>query len=104
MVIEIVSPGDESWQKLPFTCSHLSGKIPAWILVLWGIGILGALPVVNGLLLISLYQPNAYVILFGLVFATWLGLYSSRRQGIGDLRLTYDDVPEPAVRGLNLMR
>jgi hypothetical protein len=93
-----------SWQKLPFTCSHLSGKIPAWILTLWGVGILGALPLVNGLLVISLYQPIAYVIIFAVLVATWLGLYSARRAGLGDLRLTYEELPDPAIHGLNLMR
>ena len=93
-----------NWQKLPFTCSHLPGKIPAWILTLWGIGILGALPLVNGLLVISLYQPIAYGIVFVVLCAIWLGLYSARRQGFGELRLTYDDLPDPAIHGLNLMR
>lgn len=92
-----------NWQKLPFTCSHLSGKIPAWILTLWGIGILGALPLVNGLLLISLYRPIAYVIIFGAIVAIWLGLCSTRRQSFGELRLTYDDLPDPAIHGLNLL-
>jgi hypothetical protein len=92
-----------NWQKLPFTCSHLSGKIPAWILVLWGIGILGAFPFVNGLLLISLYQPIVYAVMLSVVVAIWLGLYSSRRQGFGELRLTYDDLPDPAIHGLNLL-
>ena len=32
------------WQKLPFTCSHLPGKIPAWLLTIYGIGLLGAFP------------------------------------------------------------
>jgi hypothetical protein len=93
-----------NWQKLPFTCSHLPGKIPAWILTLWGIGILSAFPLVNGLLLISLYQPIAYVVVLGVIVASWLGLYSARRQGFGELRLTFDDLPDPAVHGLNLLR
>jgi hypothetical protein len=92
------------WQKLPFTCSHLPGKIPAWKLTLYGIGILGAFPLVNGLLLISLYQPIAYAVLLAVLAAVWRGLYSARREGFGDLRLTYDDLPEPAIHGLNLLR
>ncbi len=92
------------WQKLPFTCSHLPGKIPAWILFLYGIGILGALPLVNGLMVISLYQPVVYFVMGAVIVAVWRGLYAARRQGFGELRLTYDDVPEPAIHGLNLMR
>lgn len=93
-----------NWQKLPFTCSHLPGKIPAWILTLWGIGILGAFPLVNGLLLASLYQPVVYVVVIGVIVASWLGLYSTRRHGFGELRLTYDNLPDPAIHGLNLLR
>ena len=93
-----------NWQKLPFTCSHLPGKMPAWIVTLWGVGILGALPLVNGLLLISLFHPVFYVILFGVIAACWLGFYSTRREGFGELRLVYDDLPEPAIHGLNLLR
>ncbi len=92
------------WQKLPFTCSHLPGKIPAWILFLYGLGILGALPLVNGLMVISLYQPIVYVVMFAIIVAVWRGLYSARRQGIGELRLVYDEIPEPVVHGLNLLR
>jgi hypothetical protein len=92
------------WQKLPFTCSHLPGKIPAWILFLYGIGILGALPLVNGLMVISLYAPVFYVVMFTIILAVWRGLYSARRQGFGELRLTYDELPDPAIHGLNLMR
>ena len=92
------------WQKLPFTCSHLPGKIPVWILFLYGIGILGALPLVNGLMVISLYQPVVYFVMGAVIVAVWRGLYAARRQGFGELRLTYDDVPEPAIHGLNLMR
>jgi hypothetical protein len=93
-----------NWQKLPFTCSHLPGKIPAWIIMLWGLGILGALPVINGLLVVSLYQPIAYAIVLTVLVAIWLGLCSARRNGRGELRLTYDDLPDPAIHGLNLMR
>jgi hypothetical protein len=92
------------WQKLPFTCSHLPGKIPMWILALWGIGILSAFPLVNGLLLVSLYHPITYAVILGVLAAIWLGLYSARRQGFGELRLMYDDVPDPAIHGLNLSR
>jgi len=92
------------WQKLPFTCSHLPGKIPMWILALWGIGILSAFPLVNGLLLVSLYHPITYAVILGVLAAIWLGLYSARRQGFGELRLMYDDVPDPAIHGLNLLK
>jgi len=63
-----------------------------------------AFPVVNGLLLISLYQPIAYGILLAVLLAIWLGIYTSRHEGFGDLCLTYAELPDPAVHGLNLLR
>jgi hypothetical protein len=92
------------WQKLPFTCSHLSGKTPAWILMLWAVGILGSLPLVNGLLVISLYQPIFYIVLLAVIVAVWRGLHHTRRHGFGEMRLVYDELPDPAIHGLNLMR
>lgn len=39
------------WEKLPFTCSYLPNKTPAWILSLELLGLLSLLPVVNWILL-----------------------------------------------------
>ncbi len=92
------------WHKLPFTCSHLPGKIPAWILFLYGVALLGALPLVNGLMVLSLYEPILYVVLAAVMLMAWRGLGASRRQGHGEQRLVYDEVPEPPVHSLNLLR
>jgi hypothetical protein len=92
------------WQKLPFTCSHLPGKIPAWKLTLGGVGILGAFPIVNGLLLAGLNQPVVYVVLLVAIVAARLGFYAGRKNDFGETRLTYDDLPDPAIHGLNLLR
>jgi hypothetical protein len=92
-----------SWEKLPFTCSHLPGKTPLWIMTLWSIGLLGALPIVNGLLIVSLYHPVAFVIVLAVLLAVGTRLHLTRRDGWGDLRLKYDEVPDPAVHGLNLL-
>jgi len=92
------------WQKLPFTCSHLPGRIPAWQLTLYGIGLLGAFPMVNGLLLLSLYHPIFYAVLLMAIAAVWAGLYRARQEGFGEMRLTYDELPDPAIHGLNLLK
>ncbi len=49
-----------SWEKLPFTCSHLPGKTPMWIRALQLFALLGFLPIVNALLLACLFQPAAF--------------------------------------------
>ena len=93
-----------SWEKLPFTCSHLPGKTPAWQLSLYLLGLLVALPTVNWLLLECLYHPVLFAaILIGLL-AAWTRLHAIRKDGWGDLRLLYEETPDPAIHGLNLLK
>jgi hypothetical protein len=91
------------WQKLPFTCSQLPGKTPGWILGLWGLGILMAFPAVYGLISMSIFSPIGLTIVLSLVAGVWTRLRSARRVAWGELRLKYDELPEPAVHGLNLV-
>jgi hypothetical protein len=93
-----------SWEKLPFTCSYLPGKRPMLVLALGLAGLLTFLPVVNGILLACLYHPGAYLAVLALMLAAWARIRTSRREGWRELRLKYDDLPEPAVGGLNLFR
>jgi hypothetical protein len=93
-----------SWEKLPFTCSHLPGKTPAWILALYLLGLLVALPTVNWLLLECLYHPAAFVVVLTILLAGWARLHAIRREGWGDLRLKYEESPDPAIHGLNLLK
>jgi len=46
----------------------------------------------------------AAIAVLAVTVAAWLAFYSARRQSFGELRLTYDDLPEPAIHGLNLLR
>ena len=91
------------WEKLPFTCSYLPGKTPGWILVLEFLGLLGALPVVNGLLVACLYNGLAFGLVVAALTAIWWRVHKARTEGWEDLRLKYEEVPDPAVHGLNLM-
>jgi hypothetical protein len=93
-----------SWEKLPFTCSHLPGKTPAWILTLQFMGLLGLLPMVNGILLESLYRPILYVIVMAIVVAIWAHTHATRRDDWGEIRLKYEESPDPAIHALNLLR
>uniref|UniRef100_Q01YP6 Uncharacterized protein n=1 Tax=Solibacter usitatus (strain Ellin6076) TaxID=234267 RepID=Q01YP6_SOLUE len=93
-----------TWEKLPFTCSHLPGKTPAWILTLQFVGLLTLLPMVNGILLESLYRPILYLVVMAIVVAVWANTHATRRDDWGELRLKYEESPDPAVHGLNLMR
>jgi hypothetical protein len=93
-----------SWDKLPFTCSHLPGKTPSWILTLELMGLLGLLPMVNGLMLESLYRPILYGVLLAILVAVWAQIHAARRDDWGEVRLKYEEEPDPAIHGLNLLR
>ena len=92
-----------SWEKLPFTCSHLPGKTPAWIVTLQLMGLLGLIPMVNALLLESLYRPILYGIILAIVVAIWAQVHATRRDDWGYMKLKYEEEPDPAIHGLNLM-
>jgi hypothetical protein len=93
-----------TWEKLPFTCSHLPGKTPAWILSLDLLGLLVLVPMVNWLLLECLYSPAAFTVVLTVLLAAWARLHSARRDGWGELRLRYEEEPDPAIHGLNLLK
>jgi hypothetical protein len=92
-----------AWDKLPFTCSHLPGKTPLWMIIAF-VGLLGVLTLVHTLLLAALYNGVWYATLLSLLLAAWWWVHRTRRQGWADLRIKYEDAPAPAVRGLNLLR
>jgi hypothetical protein len=93
-----------SWEKLPFTCSHLPGKTPAWILSLYLLGLLIALPTVNWLLLECLYHPLLFAATLIALLAAWARLHAMRCESWLYLRLSYEEAPDPAVHGLNLLK
>jgi hypothetical protein len=92
-----------SWEKLPFTCSHLPGKIPMWILFLRFLGLMMALPLVHFFLLSALYNWVAFPIVMAVQLAVWARIHIARRDGWGEQRLKYEEAPDPAIHGLNLL-
>jgi hypothetical protein len=90
------------WEKLPFTCSYLPGKSPAMMLLFLIAGFMGFLPIVNLIVVNAVYNTMAYAIVLGLLAASWVWAHHTRKMVWGQLRLTYDDTPEPDVRSLNL--
>jgi hypothetical protein len=89
-------------EKLPFTCSYLPGKRPAWTIVLAFIGIVSLLPVAN-LMLVSLLESRlSAILLLALLVVTWICIHRARELSWAALPLMYEEAPEPAVRTLNL--
>jgi len=91
-----------SWDKLPFTCSSLPGKTPAWIKALQLLAVVTALDAIHHLLLICLELPALYAVVFTALITAAVGLRHFRRAAWSELRLKYDEAPEPAIHGLNL--
>jgi hypothetical protein len=38
------------------------------------------------------------------LLAVWMRVHTIRREGLGEVRLCYDEVPDPAIHGLNLLK
>jgi len=91
-----------SWEKLPLTCSYLPGKSPMWMVALRLMGLLTALPLLNAVLLACLYNWMLFAGVFAGLAAIWVYL---RRWRMGsEVRLKYEEAPDPAIHGLNLGR
>ncbi|HVH89134.1 MAG TPA: hypothetical protein VM912_20625 [Terriglobales bacterium] len=93
-----------SWEKLPFTCSHLPGKTPMWILALRLYAFLWLLPLPNLILLACIYNPVAYFIVLVALIAIGRHLGITRREYRSQLRLVYEEAREPAVQTLSLLK
>lgn len=91
-----------SWEKMPFTCSHLPGKAPIWM-VLAFFGLFAVVSLLNALLLLILYNPVAFVVILAIMLTVWTRMHRMRRRGWTELRLKFEELPEPAVRSLNLL-
>jgi hypothetical protein len=94
----------QEWRKLPFTCSHLPGKTPLWILTLYGIGMVTAVPALNMILAAALFSGAGFTAVLAMTWVAWRRLHAARREAWGQLRLTYDEAPDPEVHGLGLGR
>jgi hypothetical protein len=93
-----------SWDKLPFTCSYLPGKTAGWMVMLQVLVVAMLVPTAQGLLSVSLYTPGFYLVIFCIEAAAWRRFHIARREGWPELRLRFEDIPDPAVHGLNLLR
>lgn len=93
-----------SWEKLPFTCSHLPGKTPMWILALRLYAFLWLLPLPNLILLGCVYNPIPFFIVFAGLIALGVHLRITRREYRSQIRLVYEEAPEPIVHALSLLR
>jgi hypothetical protein len=75
-----------------------------WILALRLYAFLWMLPLPNFILLACLYSPVGYFIVLVALIAIGKHLHDSRREFRSELRLVYEEFPEPAVQSLSLLR
>lgn len=92
-----------SWEKLPFTCSYLPGKTPIWIILAF-FGLIGGIALVHALLMAILFRAVVLAMVLAALFAVLTHFHRMRRKGWPELRLKYEEVPEPAVRELRLLK
>jgi hypothetical protein len=92
-----------SWEKLPFTCSYLPGKTPAWILAAEFLGLLAGLPMVCAIMLACLYSRAGFVAVLAVLFAAWVRIRAWRRETWGEVSLRYEELPDPAIHSLELL-
>ena len=93
-----------SWEKLPFTCSHLPGKFPMWIRALQLFALLTLLPAVNAALLASIYSRTLFVVMLVLLVTAAFFLHANRMRARGELHLKFEELPEPAILTLSLLK
>lgn len=94
----------QEWRKLPFTCSHLPGKTPLWILALYLIGLTVAIPILNAVISAALFSGAGFTFVLVMTAIAWRRVHAARREMWGELRLKYDETPDPDIHGLGLGR
>lgn len=75
-----------------------------WMVALRLLGLLALLPVVNAILLACLYNWALYAGVMLVLLAVWARVHRVRRQGWREIRLRYDEAPDPAIASLHLLR
>ena len=90
------------WQKLPFTCSYLPGKQPAWLLLVRGMIALPLLGVLGEFLLTCSGDVAAFLALFSFEIAACWWMRSTRRKRWQQMALLWEELPEAAVEELHL--
>jgi hypothetical protein len=60
------------------------------------------IPIVNAMLAASLFSAAGFTFVLALTTVAWRRIRTARRESWGELRLKYDEAPDPAIHGLGL--
>lgn len=67
-------------------------------------GLIALVSLLQGLLLSMLSNGVVFVIIMATLMAAWTRIRRMRRHGWAELALKFEEVPDPAVHGLNLLK
>jgi hypothetical protein len=67
-------------------------------------GLIGALAALQSLLVSILFSAAKFTVTMAVLVPAWLHIRRQRRKGWSEIRLKFDELPEPAVSGLNLLQ
>jgi len=83
-----------SWQKLPFTCSYVPAERPLVGVVAKYVALLGAVvPILSVVIVAAIQVSFLFPILLAIFGGLWIFLRIRRREGWGEAKLMYEDLP-----------
>jgi hypothetical protein len=83
-----------SWQKLPFTCSYVPAERPLVGVVAKYVALLGAVvPILSVVIVVVIQVSFLFPILLAIFGGLWIFLRIRRREGWGEAKLIYEDLP-----------
>jgi putative ABC transport system permease protein len=91
-----------SWRKLPFTCSYLPGKQPAWLLLTRAIVAMPVVGMAGQFILSCSADPAAFIALLSFEAGVCWRMRAARRKRWAETALLWDELPPAAVEALEL--
>jgi hypothetical protein len=93
------------FEKVPFTSSYLPGRRPViQTLLIYGASVGLYVSILGAIITASLRAPGATLGLFAILLAVWFKVRSGRRENWQLGKLEFEELPEPAVLTLSILR
>jgi hypothetical protein len=93
------------FEKVPFTSSYLPGRRPViQTLLIYAGSMTMYVTVLGGIVTLSLRGPGTTLGLFGLMLAVWFRVRLGRLENWKVGKLEFEELPEPAVQTLSILR
>jgi hypothetical protein len=93
------------FEKVPFTSSYLPGRRPViQTLLIYGASVGLYVSILGAIITASLRASGATLGLFAILLAIWFKVRSGRRENWQLGKLEFEELPEPAVLTLSILR